>query len=138
MTSNNQWQNIKFKEILTLSLPPGVAISDSQGVDSSFVRWQGAGITISIDYGLFVDRLNAYENRPHYRQSVTLIDGYPARVVSFDRADGSHFTALHFQQLPASLSTSGNKLTLILELSSEMSPNLSNKIIQSIQFIGDN
>ena len=93
-------------------------------------------MTVYVDYGLFSDPLSKYANRSRYNLNYEEIDGQKAKTVVFDHEDGSHFVAVHFQELVERRYGKINKLTLIVEASVEVGREIPQQIIRSIRFLG--
>ena len=101
MTTQATWHEHVVGDLLTFSAPGPLKSADAQGMDSAVGEWHGDGLVVRTDYGLFVDQLNRYQGRSHLQQFEESIDQVPARIVSFDQPDGSHFTAVHFPAVPS-------------------------------------
>ena len=69
--------------------------------DTAFSEWQGDGLTVRVDYGLFVDPLKSSQRQGGAEVVSETIDGLPATRVSYAQADGTRFTALHQGCSPA-------------------------------------
>jgi hypothetical protein len=52
-----------------------------------------------VDHGPFADNLASYAARSGNRSTEEVIDGRPARIVSFDESDGTRVVAAHFDGL---------------------------------------
>jgi len=131
---SQDWTEVKFNNLLTFRSPVALSKTPDQGIDSSFALWKGEGITVHIDYGLFCDPLTSYTNRPNYKLRMEEINGYAARIVSFEKLDGSHFAAVHFPDLRKLGGGDVKKLTMVVEASQTMGKEIPFKIIRSIKF----
>jgi hypothetical protein len=130
------WKEVNFKGKFKFSLPTSLSEADEQGIDSSVALWEGKGITVRVDYGLFSDPLTSYVDRPNYNLSNEDIGGHAARIVWFDQNDGSHFVAAHFHDLAERRGVNLRNLTIVVETSQEVGSEIPEKIIRSIQFQG--
>ena len=131
------WKDILFKGKFKFSVPASLLEAEEQGIDSSVALWEGKGIKVRVDYGLFSDPLTSYVNQPNYILSNEDIGGNPARIVWFDQNDGSHFVAAHFHDLEERRWTDLRKLTIVVETSKKVGSKISEKILRSIQFQGE-
>ncbi len=131
------WEEVNFKGKFKVSLPTSLSEVDEQGIDSDIAQWEGEGITVRVDYGLFSDPLTSYADRLNNNLSNEYIGGYAVRIVRFDQNDGSHFAAAHFHNLQKSRSAKLKKLTVVVETTQEVGSEISTKIIKSIQFKGE-
>ena len=108
--------------------------TEDQGVDSKFAIWRGDGISVQIDYGLFSDPLQSYGNRTNAKLVHEEIDGHPARIVSYDRNDDTHFVGVHFPDL-RELSAGGlKKLTAVVLTGPEIGADVALNMLRSIKF----
>ena len=95
------WHEIVVGDLIAFASPVPLQPTTAVGTDTAFSEWQGEGITVRVDYGLFVDRLESSQRQDGAEAADETIDGVPARRVSYTRADGTRFTALHFPDLAA-------------------------------------
>ena len=133
MTTQATWHEHVVGDLLTFSAPGPLKSADAQGVDSLVSEWHGTGLVVRTDYGLFVDQLNRYQGRSHLEQLEESIDQVPARIVSFDQPDGSHFTAVHFPAVPSS-GPAPQKLTLVVISTGQKTAADALRIVRSIRF----
>lgn len=133
MSTDEQWHEIAVGQLLVFSSPVELTPASAQGIDSAVGEWHGDGLLVRTDYGLFVDPLTGYQNRPNRQEFEESIDGQPARVVAFDQADGSRFTAVHFYDL-GRLGAAPRKLTFVVISSGDRTANEALRIIRSIRF----
>lgn len=89
-------KEVTLDQGIKLTVPEGLAPKASQGVDSRVSTLRGRGISLLIDHGPFADTLMSYAGRSGYRSTEEVIDGRPARIVSFDESDGTRVVAAHF------------------------------------------
>ena len=128
------WQKIEFAEVLQFSAPGNLSRSDEKGIDSNVGSWTSDRISVQIDYGLFADPLTSYDDQSNYRIDEEEIDGQPARIVSFNLKDGSHFVAANFLDLTKWRPDDPRKLTFVVEASREIDIDTAMRIIRSISF----
>jgi hypothetical protein len=134
MTTGQQKHEIAVGDVLVFSSPVEMAPVAAQGIDSAVNEWRGEQLLVRTDYGLFVDPLTGYKNRPNLQVFEEPIDGQPARAVTFDQADGSRFTAVHFPDL-GRLGAAPKKLTLVVISSGRRSADDEGlQIVRSIRF----
>ena len=133
MSTDQQWHEIAVGQLLVFSSPVELTPASAQGIDSAVGEWHGDGLLVRTDYGLFVDPLTGYQNRPNRQEFEESIDGQPARGVAFDQADGSRFTALHFYDL-GRLGAAPKKLTFVVISRGDRTANEALRIIRSIRF----
>ena len=133
MTTQATWHEHVVGDLLTFSAPGPLTSADVQGMDSAVGEWHGDGLVVRTDYGLFVDQLNRYQGRSHLQQFEESIDQVPARIVSFDQPDGSHFTAVHFPAVPSS-GPPPQKLTLVVIGTGQKTGADALHIVRSIRF----
>jgi hypothetical protein len=131
------WKEVNFEGKFKFSLPTSLSEADEQGIDSSVALWEGKGITVQVDYGLFSDPLTSYADRPNYNLSNEDISGHAARIVWFDQNDGSHLVAAHIHDLVERGHANARKLTIVVETSQEVGSEIAEKIIRSIRFQGE-
>jgi hypothetical protein len=133
MSTDQQWHEIAVGQLLVFSSPVELTPASVQGIDSAVGEWHGDDLLVRTDYGLFVDPLTAYQNRSNRQAFEESIDGQPARVVAFDQADGSRFTAVHFYDL-GRLGAAPKKLTFAVISSGGRTGDEALRIIRSIRF----
>lgn len=129
-SADETWRKHAFGKLLTFSAPSGVAPTGEQGIDSAFGSWEGKTLRISMDHGLFGDRLNSYEGRPGYDERKMTIGGEPARVVEFDELDDTHFVGAHF----AGVGSPPRPLTVVVVSKEGADPEIAHKVLRSIVF----
>jgi hypothetical protein len=128
--SAGQSHDIHVDSLLTFSSPVPLTAKSGQGIDTIAGEWQGEDVEVRVDSGLFVDPLTRYRGRSNYQETVSSIDGQSARVVAFDDADRSRFTAAHF----ADIGSTPKKLTVVVISRGTKSDELGRRIIESIRF----
>ena len=57
------WRKIVVGELLEFSSPVALERTTAEGADTAFSEWQGDGLTVRVDYGLFVDPRRAPSGR---------------------------------------------------------------------------
>ena len=130
------WKKANFEGEFEFSLPAALSETKEQGIDSSVTRWEGEGITIRVDYGMFSDPLTSYVKRPNYHLSNEEIGNRAARVVSFNQDDGRHLVAAHFHDLAEGKSANRGKLTVVVETEPSVGREVASRIVRSIRFQG--
>ena len=132
MSNRQEWREVQVGETLTFLAPAGMEPTSARGVDTSFGEWRGHDLIVRVDSGLFVDPLTRYGSQPNVRAWDESIDGRLARIVTFDQADGSRFTAAHFAGLqdPAGRPS---KLTLVV-ISGDQTADEAMQVVRSIRF----
>lgn len=130
------WEKVDFEGKFEFSLPAGLSEVREQGIDSSVARWEGEGITVRIDYGVFSDPLTSYGGRPNFRLSDAEIGDRAARIVSFDQSDGKHLVAAHFHGFAKERRTARDKLTIVVETEPSVKREVASRIIRSVRFQG--
>ena len=105
------WHEIVVGDLIAFASPVPLQPTSAVGTDTAFSEWQGGGITVRVDYGLFVDRLDSSQRQDGAETADETIDGVPARRVSYSRADGTRVTAVHFPDLSA-VGGGRNRLTI--------------------------
>ncbi len=120
------WQDVVVDDLLVFSSPVALTRTTAAGVDTAFSEWQGDGLVVRIDYGLFVNPL-----APGATEET--IDGLPARIATHDTPDGRQTTAVHFPDL-SSLARGRNKVTLVVEGPSSRSADDLRLLARSVRF----
>lgn len=124
-----EWKEVGFAGTFRFSVPADVVEVTAHGIDSDVAHWEGGGITVRVDSGLFSDPLTSYANHPG------MLGGRPARLVSFDRDDGSRFAAAHFLEKTGE-SAGGGTITVVVETDRGVEPEVGAEILRSIEFKG--
>jgi hypothetical protein len=127
------WKEVGFAGTFRFSVPADVVEITAHGIDSDVAHWEGGGITVRVDSGLFSDPLTSYANHPGTLDDV--ICGRPARLVSFDRDDGSRFAAAHFLEKTGEPAGRGT-ITVVVETDRGVEPEVGAEILRSIEFKG--
>ena len=119
--------------MLEFSSPVALERTTAEGADTAFSEWQGDGLTVRVDYGLFVDPLKSSQRQGGAEVVSETIDGLPATRVSYAQADGTRFTALHFPDLSAA-GGGRNKLTMVVLSPSSRSADDARRMVTSVRF----
>lgn len=127
-----QWHEVRGGVVL-FSSPVEVTPTGGTGADTAFAEWQGDGLVVRADYGLFVDPLTGHRSRAGTQLSEETIDGRAARVLAADQPDGSRFTAAHFPDLSGPDGRSA-KLTFVVITSGQRTAEEALEIIRSLRF----
>lgn len=131
------WKKANFEGEFEFSLPAAMSEAKEQGIDSNVARWEGEGITVRVDYGMFSDPLTSYVGRPNYHLSNEEISKRAARVVSFDQDDGRHLLAAHFHSLAKGKTADRANLTIVVETEPSVGREVASRIIRSMRFQGE-
>ena len=133
MSPTQNRHEIAVGDLFTFSAPVSLSASSARGIDSAVGEWHGDGLVVRSDYGLFVDPLTGHQHRSNRKEFEESIDGVPARIVAFDQADGSRFTAAHFPSLPGP-GGDRQKLTVVVLTSGKRTPEEGLRVVRSIRF----
>ena len=93
------WHDVVVGELLEFSSPVALERTTAEGADTAFSEWHGDGLTVRVDYGLFVDPLASSQRQGGAEVVNETIDGLSATRVTYCQADGTRFTAVHFADL---------------------------------------
>jgi len=115
-------------------LPPALVASDKLSHDSYVRRWESKDVVVHFDYGRFSDPLTLYSRKNSYEAATERIGGYTTTIVSFQRDDGSRFTAAHFPDLGSDQFGRTVKLTLAVDTHPKVPEDVPLKIVRSITF----
>ena len=125
-------KDVEFGGTFTFSVPTDVVEVETQGIDSDVAHWEGGGITVRVDSGLFSDSLTSYADHPN--MAYEDIGGRAARFVSFDRDDGTRFAAAHFHAVTENEQVGRVTITVVVETDREVESGTGEEIIRSIEF----
>ena len=90
---------VRLASGVTLEVPDFVASGESVGVDSLTASYEGEGLSVVVDQGAFVDRLESQASGTRLWRNLEEIDGTVAVVVAFRDADPNWTTyAAHFPE----------------------------------------
>ena len=131
------WKEVNMEGQFEFSLPANLSEAREQGIDSNVARWEGEGITVRVDYGMFSDPLTSYAGRPNYHISSETINGHAARVVGFDEGDGKRLVAAHFHDIAEGRNAKQERLTIVVETDRKVRSEVPDRIIRSIRFQGE-
>jgi hypothetical protein len=127
------WQTVVVGDVLEFSSPVALDRTTAEGTDTTFSEWQGSGLTVRVDYGLFVDPLKSSQRQGGAEVAVETIDGLTATRVSYTQADGMRFTAVHFPDLSA-VGGGRNKLTMVVLSPSSRAAEDARRMLTSVKF----
>ena len=127
------WQEVVVGDLLEFSSPVPLERTTAAGTDTAFSEWQGAGLTVRVDYGLFVDPLERSQRHSGAEVVQQSIDGLSAIRVSYAQADGMRFTAVHFPDLSA-VGGGRNKLTMVVLSPSSREGDDARRMVTSVKF----
>lgn len=123
------WKEFRFRQLLTFRAPAAAQMSDERGIDSDYARWTAEGLSIQFDYGMFSDPLtSAPQNAVTVHE---VVGGLNARIVSYQRSDGTFVSGAHFGDLGESRGGPRKKLTVTVESRRRVVPL---EIIRSLRF----
>ena len=131
MGNDQQWHEIAVGNLFTFSSPVALEPAATQGIDSAVGEWHGPNLLVRSDYGPFSDPLTSQRTAPNRQAFEETIDGRPARIVSFDEADGSRFTAVH---VAGPGGAPAGKLTLVVISRGERSADEALRMLRSVRF----
>ena len=104
--ADDSWQDVEVGD-LAFRLPPDVVDQEVQGIDSLVGQYEGGGLSVAFDYGIYstsFDELDEYGPT----ETTVEVDGLEGRLLVADVSssgggwDGDHLVALH---LPVGRST---------------------------------
>lgn len=127
------WTTVGVGNVLEFAAPAALERTTAEGADTAFSEWHGDGLTVRVDYGLFVDPLRSSQKQAGAEVVEETIDGLAATRVSFVQPDGMRFTAVHFPDLSA---TGGgrNKLTMVVLSPLSRADDAARRIVTSVKF----
>ena len=130
----DQWQTARLSDVLELSLPATMAASKAHVLESPTGIWEGDDMTVLVDATMYADDLTSQSASPGAKTAVEHIDGRPARIVSYEEANGTRVTAAHVgpSQPPSSSSRAG--VTIVVRGAPPPDPDIPLQIIKSVRF----
>jgi hypothetical protein len=132
-TPSNEWQQVDSSCNFFFEAPGTLKRTRFGGIDSCVGEYGGPGMSLSYDYGGYSNPLEDYSDSADYKEEMTVIDGFPAKVISLRHTDGRelpHSIAVHF----ANIAVSSTKLTLWIDCAGTTEMETGRKIIDSITF----
>jgi hypothetical protein len=124
---------VKWKSVSAggprLRLPADMAAAAEQPLDSPAAAFEGNDVSVLVDQGPFSDPLTGYANRKEHRESTELIDGRPARVVSFVDDCGMTVVGAHFPDSPGEV-----PVTIIARAHSAAGRTVAEQIVREVTF----
>lgn len=135
------WKTIEVKGLFSFEAPPTLEATQKTGKNKdSYVRmFTSPTLELTFDYGFYSDSLK-YSSMPHYKESVRIVDGHQAKLVTFQdpyTADLKfrYIAVIHIPDLGKS-TLGETKLTMrVAYLNSSELP-IAEKILESIIFKG--
>ncbi len=88
----DQWRTTRFHDI-ELTVPPGLAPADGQGVEGDVSVLEGGGVRLVLDRSPFADPVTGHRAKPQYQHRRERIAGELTDVVSFSNSDGGMVVA---------------------------------------------
>ncbi len=129
------WTEYRFGNVLSFRAPFALERTGERGIDSNVAGWQGEGIAITIDYGLFSDPLNRYDDRSDYESVTEPVNGRTARIISFAESDGGWFVGVHVPELTTQDGRAA-RLTMVVRGPPDTGRDTLVRIVRSITFSG--
>jgi hypothetical protein len=133
MSSTAEWHAYEFGEVLTFRSPVRLARTGARGIDSNVGVWEGGGVRVLIDHGLFSDPLTGHQGRAGHEVREESIDGAPARVVSYPTAGRGRGAGAHFMDLGGRAGGRAIRLTMTIE-SDTLDAGTLLEMVRSIRF----
>lgn len=134
MSAHEQgWTTIAVGDVLEFTAPTSLERTTAEGGDTAFSEWRGDGLTVRVDYGLFVDPLRSSQRQADAEVVEETIDGIAATRVSYAQTDGMRFTAVHFPDLSA-IGGGRNKLTMVVLSPSSRPADDARRMVTSVTF----
>jgi hypothetical protein len=127
------WHAVVVGELLEFSSPVALERTTAEGADTAFSEWHGDGLTVRVDYGLFVDPLTSSQRQGSAEVAKETIDGLQATRVTYLQAGATRFTAVHFADLSA-VGGGRNKLTMVVLSPSSRSADEARRMVTSVRF----
>jgi hypothetical protein len=126
------WTEVKAGGPCTFRIPKELVATDGRGIDSQVQIWQSKDIVVKADFGRFSDPLTFYTREKGYETTTKETDSGPATIVSFERKDGWHVTAIHFPEVERDAFGRVLKLTLYVETLPDVGSEVPIKIVHSV------
>lgn len=134
MSAHEQgWTTVVVGDVLEFTAPAALERTTAEGADTAFSEWRGDGLTVRVDYGLFVDPLRSSRRQAGAEVVEETIDGIPATRLSYTQPDGMRFTAVHFPDL-STIGGGRNKLTMVVLSPSSRPGDDAQRIVTSVKF----
>jgi len=128
------WTTIVVGDVLEFTAPASLDRTTAAGTDTAFSEWHGDdGVTVRVDYGLFVDPLRSSQRQAGAEVVDETIDGIAATRVSYTQPDGTRFTAVHFPDL-AAIGGGRNKLTMVVLSPASRPAEDARRMVTSVKF----
>ncbi len=132
-TPSDEWQPVDSSCKFFFQAPVTLKRTSFGGIDSCVGEYGGPGMSLSYDYGGYSDPLESYSDNADYKEEMTVIDGFQAKVISLRFTDGRelpHFIAVHFPNV----AENSTKLTMVIDCAGATEMETGRKIIDSITF----
>ena len=127
------WTTVVVGDVIEFAAPVALERTTAEGADTAFSEWHGDGLTVRVDYGLFVDPLRSSQRQAGAEVVDDTIDGLAATRVSYAQPDGTRFTAVHFPDL-AAIGGGRNKLTMVVLSPSSRPADVALRMVASVKF----
>jgi hypothetical protein len=137
MSSTAGWHEYAFGRVLTFRSPVRLARTNERGIDSNVGVWEGEGVRVLVDHGLFSDPLTHHADRAGHTVLEESVAGVRARVASYPRAEGGQAAAVHFAHLGGGAGRRRVRLTMTVEADALDGETLL-EVVRSIRFTEPN
>ena len=113
---------------VSLELPSSLVKRQATPIDSASNVFEGSGVTVIVDQGPFVDRLDSYAGRPEYQEMNNEVAGTASRTISFQNPNrGAYTVATH---LPAP-----KYVTVVIQADAHVPEQVPREIIESLRLL---
>ena len=130
----DRWQTTRLRDVLELSLPATMSASDEHALESPTGMWESDDMTVLVDATMYADDLTSQSASPGAKTAIEHIDGRPARIVSYEEANGTRVTAANVgSSQPTTSSPAG--LTIVVRGDPPADPDIPLQIIRSVRFV---
>jgi hypothetical protein len=132
---DSRWKRISLGGAAELRVPVDMRATEGQGVDSTVSAWENDELSISVDTGPFVDRLQrAAEGADVVEHPVS---GRVVRTTSFVDTEGSAVAVAHVPEATGDGSAPGAPaMTVVVRGKPGRAPDLPAEVIRSLSIGG--
>jgi hypothetical protein len=131
----DQWQTARLGDVLELSIPAGMSVSEAYAFESPTGMWEGDDMTVLVDATMYADDLRSQSASPRAKTATEHIDGRPARIVSYEDDNGTPVIAAHVMPLQAATGAAPAGVTVVVRGGPLAAPDIPLQIIRSLRFI---
>ena len=114
---------------IDLELPAVLAPRPETAVDSASAVFEGGGLFVLVDQGPFAPSLDADVGRPGFHEASELVNGWPARLVTYNDESATSTTALEV--------AGPQRVTVVIRATSDVPREVPLEIARSVQLIED-